>query len=96
VPRLADQPARYLLTLLAFLSGCCALAYEILYMRGLTTLLGDMLYVHAALLSTFLVGIALGAKLAWRAARWLWLLEVLTGLYALAARRQRSCARSRS
>jgi hypothetical protein len=50
---------------LAFLSGCCALAYEILYMRALTTVLGDMLYVHAALLSTFLVGIGIGAKLAW-------------------------------
>ena len=53
-----------ILTGLALLSGSCALAYEILYMRALTTLLGDMLYVHAALLSTFLVGIALGAKLA--------------------------------
>ncbi len=73
-----------LLTLLAFLSGCCALAYEILYMRALTTLLGDMLYVHAALLSTFLIGIALGAKLAHRFVRWLWALEVVTGIYALA------------
>ena len=32
-------------------------------MRALTTVLGDMLYVHAALLSTFLVGIGIGAKL---------------------------------
>lgn len=78
-------PARVqILTLLAFLSGCCALAYEILYMRALTTLLGDMLFVHSALLSTFLVGIGLGAKLARRAVRWLWLLEILTGVYALA------------
>ena len=81
--RLADSPARAVLTLLAGLSGCCALAYEILFMRGLTTLLGDMLYVHAALLSTFLVGIGLGARLAWHAVRWLWLLEILTGAYAL-------------
>jgi spermidine synthase len=68
---------------LAFLSGCCALAYEILYMRVLTTLLGDMLYVHAALLSTFLVGIGLGAKLAHRFLGWLWLFELLTGAYAI-------------
>jgi predicted membrane-bound spermidine synthase len=73
-----------ILTALTLLSGCCALAYEVLYLRALTTLLGDMLYVHAALLSTFLVGIALGAKLADRYVRWLWLLEVLTGVYALA------------
>ena len=64
-------------------SGCCALAYEILYMRALTTVLGDMLYVHAALLSTFLVGIGLGALLAHRFLPWLWLMECLTGVYAL-------------
>lgn len=73
-----------LLTVLALLSGCCALAYEVLYIRALTTLLGDMLYVHAALLSTFLVGIGLGAKLAHRFPRLLWAFEVLTGLYAVA------------
>lgn len=46
-----------LLTSLALLSGCCGLAYEVLYVRVLTSILGDMFYVHAALLSTFLVGI---------------------------------------
>lgn len=61
-----------MLTVLTLLSGCCALAYEILYVRILTTLLGDMFYVHAALLSTFLVGIGLGAKLAHKWFRWLW------------------------
>lgn len=71
-----------LLTTLALLSGCCALAYEILYMRALTTILGDMFYVHAALLSTFLVGIGLGAKVAHRWLHWLWAFEILTGLYA--------------
>jgi spermidine synthase len=73
-----------MLTVLTLLSGCCALAYEILYVRVLTTLLGDMFYVHAALLSTFLVGIGLGAKLAHKWFRWLWALEILTGLYAIA------------
>ncbi len=71
------------LTILAMLSGCCGLAYEVLYVRALTAILGDMFYVHAALLSTFLVGIGLGAKLAHRWLRWLWAFEVLTGLYAL-------------
>ncbi len=72
------------LTTLALFSGCCGLAYEILYVRILTTVLGDMFYVHAALLSTFLVGIGLGAKLAHRWFRWLWLFEILTGFYAIA------------
>lgn len=70
------------LTTLALLSGCCGLAYEVLYIRALTTLLGDTLYVHAALLSTFLVGIGLGARLAHRCRGWLWAFEILTGLYA--------------
>jgi len=72
-----------LLTTLALLTGCCGLAYEVLYVRALTAILGDMFYVHAALLSTFLIGIGLGAKLAHRFLRWLWAFELLTGLYAL-------------
>ncbi|MCK4751952.1 MAG: tetratricopeptide repeat protein [Planctomycetes bacterium] len=72
-----------ILTILALLSGCCGLAYEVLYVRALTAILGDMFYVHAALLSTFLIGIGLGAKLAHRWLRWLWVFEILTGLYAL-------------
>lgn len=72
-----------LLTTLALLSGCCGLAYEVLYVRALTAILGDMFYVHAALLSTFLVGIGLGARLAHRWLRWLWVFETLIGLYAL-------------
>jgi spermidine synthase len=72
-----------LLILLAFLSGGCALAYEILYMRSLSAVLGDMFYVSAALLSTFLVGIALGSRFASRRFPFLPLLEIATGLYAL-------------
>ena len=72
-----------ILIILALLSGCCGLAYEVLYVRALTAILGDMFYVHAALLSTFLIGIGLGAKLAHRWLRWLWVFEILTGLYAL-------------
>jgi spermidine synthase len=71
------------LTCLALLSGSCGLAYEVLYVRALTSVLGDMFYVHAALLSTFLIGVGLGAKAASRCRRWLWAFEILTGLYAL-------------
>ncbi len=72
-----------ILTILAMFSGCCGLAYEVLYVRALTAILGDMFYVHAALLSTFLVGIGVGAKIAHKAFRWLWVFELLTGLYAI-------------
>lgn len=72
-----------LLMMLALLSGCCSLAYEVLYVRALTSILGDMFYVHAALLSTFLIGIGIGAKMAYRWLRYLWAFEILTGLYAL-------------
>ena len=71
------------LHLLALASGLAALGYEVLYVRHLTTLLGDMLYVHASLLSTFLVGVGLGSVWAHRGRRWLWALELGTGLYAL-------------
>ena len=73
-----------LLTVLALVSGSCALAYEVLFVRALTSVLGDMFYVHAALLSTFLVGVGLGAKTARHWRRFLWAFEILTGLYALA------------
>jgi len=73
-----------LLTIITIFSGCCALAYEVLYVRVLTVLLGDMFYIHAALLSTFLIGIGIGSKCAHKYLRWLWAFEILTGLYAIA------------
>lgn len=85
--RHSDKIAIYkshILSMLALMSGCCGLAYEVLYVRSLTIILGDMFYVHAALLSTFLIGIGLGSKWAYKFLRWLWLFEILTGLYAFA------------
>jgi len=72
-----------ILTFLAFLSGGCSLAYEVLYMRLLTTAFGDIFYVNAALLSTFLAGIAIGSRYARTLKGWLPLFEITTGLYAL-------------
>ncbi len=71
-----------LLLALSFASGMCGIAYEILYARLLTTYLGDMYFVSAAILATFLLGIALGSLLARRWVRWLWAIEFLIGLYA--------------
>lgn len=72
-----------LLNVMAILSGGCALAYEVLLMRALPLVCGDMFYVHAALLSTFLIGMGIGARLAYRCMRGLWLIEILTGFYAI-------------
>ena len=68
---------------MAVASGVCALGYEVLFIRTLTTALGDALWVHAALLSTFLIGTAVGARVAHRAHRWLAAFEVVIGVYAL-------------
>jgi len=72
----------HLLLVLSFASGMCGIAYEILYARLLTTYLGDMFFVSAAILATFLLGIAVGSLLARRLVRWLWTVELLIGLYA--------------
>ncbi|MEQ9324866.1 MAG: hypothetical protein RIF41_37210, partial [Polyangiaceae bacterium] len=72
-----------MLLALAFASGMCGLAYEVLYSRLITTYLGDMVTVSAAILASFLTGIGLGALHARRWHRWLWLIEALIGVYGL-------------
>lgn len=69
---------------LAIASGVCGIAYELLYARLLTTYLGDMFFVGASILATFLLGIGLGALVAYRFVRWLWAVEVAIGAYAVA------------
>lgn len=75
--------SRSLLALLALASGVGGLAYEVLYFRHLTTLLGDLFYVHAALLAVFLAGIGLGARWARLFLPRLYLIECAIGAYAL-------------
>ena len=55
-----NTPARKLLPVLAVASGWCGIAYELLYSRLLTTYLGDMFHVNAAILTSFLLGIGVG------------------------------------
>jgi spermidine synthase len=74
----------HLLLALSFASGMCGIAYEILYSRLLTTYLGDMYFVSAAILAAFLFGIAVGSLAARRLMRWLWAIELLIGVYAAA------------
>lgn len=55
--------------LVAALSGCTALAAEVVWTRHLTLLLGATVYAFAAILALFLLGLALGSGLASRLAR---------------------------
>ncbi|MHC4549689.1 MAG: fused MFS/spermidine synthase [Planctomycetota bacterium] len=73
------------------LSGATALAYEIVWARKLTLVLGSAPSAAAAVLSAFMCGLAVGAvAVGWRAddsrrpLRWYGLLELGIGIYALA------------
>jgi spermidine synthase len=72
-----------LLAGLAVLSGAFGINYEVLYYRLITSRFGDMLHVHAAILATFLLAIAMGSVASSRLRRWLWLMETLVGVTAL-------------
>jgi len=72
-----------LLLILAALSGLGGLSFEILYLRHLSMILGDMFYVHAALLAIFMLGLGIGAKFAHHFIRTLFVFEIAAGTYAL-------------
>ena len=74
-----------LLVISAFFSGCCGLAYEILYNRILSNIFGDSFSVSFSILFTFLLGIAIGYLLAHRLKKWLFLVEICIGLYSILA-----------
>jgi len=69
--------------LLVLLSGFCGISYEILYTRLLGNILGNQFIINATVLLTFLLGIGFGSLYAHRFRKWLWLIEVCIGLYAL-------------
>lgn len=75
---------RRTLLLLSLVSGLGGVVYEVLYMRHLTSVLGDMFYVHAGLLCMFLLGNGIGAWLAHRFVPYLFAFELAIGGYALA------------
>lgn len=77
------DPHSLLVSLLSFLSGTCGISYEILYARLLNVYLGDMFYVSGAILSVFLLGLAVGASFAHRFVKKLWVIELVIGGYAL-------------
>ncbi|MFC1573108.1 fused MFS/spermidine synthase [Candidatus Eisenbacteria bacterium] len=60
-PPLAGGVDRTVVLLAIAISGCCALAYEVLWARILVYVLGNFVHSFSIMLSTFLVGIALGS-----------------------------------
>ncbi len=69
------------LSFLMTASGLAGVSYEILYGRMLGNVLGDQFLVSASVLITFLAGIGLGSRQAFRFP--LWMVEAGIGLYAL-------------
>lgn len=68
---------------LAAASGIFGINYEVLFYRLITARFGDLIHVHAAIMATFLFGIALGARFAHRFRGWLWAFEILVGIFAV-------------
>jgi spermidine synthase len=88
----AASPANYQLVVAAFaVTGACSLACEVLWTRILLFVLGTTVYAFAVMLSTFLIGLALGASAStrWLVPRvrrplaWFGGLEILVGLATL-------------
>ncbi len=75
---------RFFLITLAFLSGAAGLSYEVLYARVLSVYFGDVYFIIAAILMSTFLGLAVGYLLAHLLVAYLWAVEGLLGLYALA------------
>ncbi len=69
---------------LLVLSGFCGISYEILYARLLGNLIGDQMAVTTSILMTFLFGIGVGTRFAYRLWRNLWLIEAGIGCCGIA------------
>lgn len=78
-----QRSERNALLFLSLVSGLGGVVYEVLYMRHLSSILGDMFYVHAGLLGTFLLGNGIGAWIAHRFTRHLFAFELIIGAYAM-------------
>ncbi len=65
------------------LSGACGIAYETLYSLMLSTYFGNIFYIQAAILTTFLLSIGVGSLIAYKFVKYIWVIELGIGLYAL-------------
>jgi len=55
------QPARNWLLIIFAVTGCCSMAYEVLWMRLLSLLIGPTTYSFTLVVATFIAGLALGS-----------------------------------
>lgn len=76
-----SRPAVLLAAL--FLSGFCGISYEVLYSRLIVSVIGGHFTVNAAILVTFLLGIAIGTRWAHPFSRFLFAIEWIIGAYAV-------------
>lgn len=67
---------------LLLLSGFAGISYELLYARMLGNIIGDQWLVSAVILLTFLLGIGIGTRFAYRLWAYLWMIEIGIGLFA--------------
>ena len=56
------RPHRTLLLALVFLSGAASLIYQVLWSRQLTLVLGSTTFAVSAVVTAFMIGLALGAR----------------------------------
>lgn len=59
--RSPDRGVRYTILTLFFLSGACALVYEVVWMRMLTLVFGATAFATSTILASFFAGLALGS-----------------------------------
>lgn len=73
----------YFLYFLAFLSGSSALAHEVLYVKILSTYFGNLFYVSAAILTTFLFSLGIGQIYAKKFIKYIGEIEILIGALSI-------------
>lgn len=71
------------LYILAFLSGSSALAHEVLYVKILSTYFGNLFYVSAAILTTFLFSLGIGQIYAKKFIKYIAEIEILIGIFSI-------------
>ncbi|WP_322864761.1 hypothetical protein U5922_000300 (plasmid) [Aquicoccus sp. G2-2] len=74
-----------LISLLATLSGACGLAYEVLLIRLFSNYFGDSFAIAGVILCAVFLGLAFGAWQSLRFVRWLAVVEIAIGIYAIIA-----------
>ena len=83
-PGAAARSTTSILLGLTLLSGMAGLVHELLYLRILSGVLGELFYVHTALVAVFLLAMGVGALVAHRLVGWLFAVEIALGIHALA------------